>query len=181
MRDNLLFLKHALQEIKTVWSVTESSKYLVKKMIVPIPFCHNNLIVELGAGNGCITQALLKKLEEQSRMISFELHPAFFNKIRHLSSEQCTIVNDNALNILNFVDSQSVDAIVSWLPLANIGTKIKQAIITEVKKSMKEDWLFIQFQYSLYDYKFLKKNFKSVKVQFCALNVPPAFIYICKK
>ena len=159
MRDNLLFLKHALQEIKTVWSVTESSKYLVKKMIVPIPFCHNNLIVELGAGNGCITQALLKKLEEQSRMISFELHPAFFN----------------------FVDSQSVDAIVSWLPLANIGTKVKQAIITEVKKSMKEDWLFIQFQYSLYDYKFLKKNFKSVKVQFCVLNVPPAFIYIYKK
>ncbi len=90
-------------------------------------------------------------------------------------------MNDNALNILNFVDSQSVDVVVSWLPLANIGTKVKQAIITEVKKSMKEDWLFIQFQYSLYDYKFLKKNFKSVKVQFCALNVPPAFIYICKK
>jgi phospholipid N-methyltransferase len=82
-------------------------------MIVPIPFCHNNLIVELGAGNGCITQALLKKLEGQSKMISFELHPAFFNRIRHLSNEQCTIVNDNALNILNFVDSQSVDAIVS--------------------------------------------------------------------
>lgn len=181
MRDNFLFLKHALREIKTIWSVTESSKYLVKKMIVPIPFSHNNLIVELGAGNGCITQALLKKLEGQSKMISFELHPAFFNKIKHLSNERCTIVNDNALNILNFVDSQSADVIVSWLPLANIGTKVKQAIITEVKKSMKEDWLFIQFQYSLYDYKFLKKNFKSVKVQFCALNVPPAFIYICSK
>ncbi|MCA9378096.1 hypothetical protein KC711_04305 [Candidatus Peregrinibacteria bacterium] len=82
-------------------------------MIAPLPFYRDSLIVELGAGNGCITQALLKKLEGRSQMISFELHPIFFKKIKHLSNERCTIIHDNALNILNFVDHQSVDAVVS--------------------------------------------------------------------
>ena len=150
-------------------------------MIAPLHFHNNSLIVELGAGNGCITQALLKKQEGNGKVISFELHPVFFDKIKHLSYEQCTIINDNACNILNFVAPQSADAIVSWLPLANINIEEKQAIIIEAKKSMKEDGLFVQFQYSLYDYKFLKKHFKSVRVQFCPLNVPPAFIYVCKK
>ena len=181
MRDNFLFLKHALREIKTIWSVTESSKYLVRKMIAPLHFHNSSLIVELGAGNGCITQALLKKQEGNGKVISFELHPVFFNKIKHLSNERCTIINDNASNILNFVDFQSADAVVSWLPLANISAEDKHLIMAGVKNSMKEDGLFIQFQYSLYDYKFLKKHFKHVRIHFCLLNLPPAFIYVCKK
>ena len=76
---------------------------------------------------------------------------------------------------------ESVDVVISSLPLANFPFALKRDILQQCYDALKPSGLFIQFQYSLIDYKLLKKKFSSVERKFTPLNIPPAFIYVCRK
>jgi len=180
-KNNLAFLKVALKDIRTTGSVTSSSKYLIKKMVEPIDFKIANTIVEFGAGEGCITREILKKTKASSKILSFELNETLFEHLQIIKDRRLSFINDNVTELGNYVADNSVDAIISGLPLTNIPKAVKQKILAAALISLKPNGLFIQYQYSLLDYKFLKKYFKEVKLDFALLNFPPAFVYICKK
>lgn len=57
----ITLLSEAFKNLKTVGTITFSSKFLVKNIIAPIDFNKARCIVELGAGDGCITKAILEK------------------------------------------------------------------------------------------------------------------------
>ena len=73
-----------------------------------------------------------------------------------------------------------VDYIVSSLPFTVIPKEVKLTIIDKCVKQLKDDGMFIQFQYSLNAKKLLSSNFSQIKIDFSALNFPPAFVYKCK-
>lgn len=178
---NLTFLKVALKDIRTTGSVTSSSKYLIKKMLSPINFKTAKNIVEFGAGEGCITNELLKKVQLDTHILSFELNETLYQHLQSIKNRKITFINDNVLELVNYVNPNSVDVIVSGLPLANIPKSVKTKILSAAIEALRPDGIFIQYQYSLLDYWLLKKHFREVKLDFTPLNIPPAFIYLCKK
>ncbi len=180
-KNNLAFLKVALKDIRTTGSVTSSSKYLIKKMVQPINFKKAKTIIEFGAGEGCITREILNKMQASSEILSFELNETLFDHLQNIKDKRLSFINDNVTQLGNYVAYNSVDAIISGLPLANIPKAVKEKILSAAFVSLKPDGLFIQYQYSLFDYRLLKKYFKEVKLDFSLLNFPPAFVYICKK
>lgn len=180
-KNNLAFLKVALKDIRTTGSVTSSSKYLIKKMVEPIDFKKAKTIIEFGAGEGCITREILNKTQVGSKILSFELNETLFEHLQNIKDRRLSFINDNVTQLGNYMADNSVDAIISGLPLANIPKAVKEKILAAAKISLKPNGLFVQYQYSLFDYWFLKKHFQEVKLNFSLLNFPPAFIYICKK
>ena len=178
---NLTFLKVALRDMRTTGSVTSSSKYLIKKMLEPINFKTAKNIVEFGAGEGCITNELLNKAQLGTHISSFELNETLYNHLQSIKNRKITFINDNVLELGNYVNPHSVDVIVSGLPLANIPKSVKTKILSAAIEALQPDGIFIQYQYSLFDYALLKKHFREVKLDFTPLNFPPAFIYLCKK
>lgn len=178
---NLTFLKVALKDIKTTGSVTSSSKYLIRKMLEPINFRDVKNIVEFGAGEGCITQELVKQAHLGTKILSFELNETLYDHLQSIKDRKISFINDNVTELKKYADSNTIDVIVSGLPLANIPKQIKEKIINAALDALHSDGIFIQYQYSLFDYRLLKKHFKQVKLDFTPLNIPPAFIYICKK
>ena len=76
---------------------------------------------------------------------------------------------------------KKADIIISSLPLANFSEELRNSILEIVHESLNEKGSFIQFQYSLNAFKNLKKLFPVVKLNFTALNFPPAFVYTCSK
>ncbi len=73
------------------------------------------------------------------------------------------------------------DAIISSLPLMAFPTPTVRKIIAEVKKSLKPGGIYVQFQYGLKSKKLLDKHFDDVSIDFTPLNIPPAFVYRCRK
>lgn len=185
MPKKMNFFKEAIKTIKTSGSLIPSSKFLVKRILKNIDFESAELIVEYGAGNGIITDEILNRLKPSAKLICFEINEVFYKELKTINNPQLVVLNTSAEDIeeeiikLNF---SQVCYVVSSLPLAILPYEVSESIIEKSKKLLKKHGKFIQFQYSTKSLKQFKSFFnKKIVVEFEPLNIPPAFLYVCKK
>jgi len=179
------FIKEFWKDKKMIGSMVPSSKYLAAKMLDHIPFKNTKLIIELGPGTGIFTEKIIQKLDVTTQLIVLELNSEFYQELKakicqtnvHIKEASADKIGEIMLE-LGF---EKADIIISSLPLANFSAKLRNSILEVVKESLNENGSFIQFQYSLNAYKNLKQLFPVVKLNFTALNFPPAFVYTCSK
>lgn len=183
--DSINFFKEAIKDIRTSGTIFPSSRFLTRKIVNTIDFSTAKVIVEFGPGNGIITKQILKKLQPQTKLIVFEINDSFFDILAKINHPQLHLEKTSAediVNVLTKYDLSHADYIVSSLPLTNIPNEIGERILRNSYDAMKENSVFVQYQYSLTYYKKLKTIFKdNVALAFEPLNIPPAFIYIAKK
>ena len=170
-----------MEDMKTTGSIASSSRFLVSKLTERIDFANAKTIVELGAGNGSITHALLNLMKNDACLYSFEINDNFLPGLRNIVDHKLILINDSAANLHNHVHDGSVDVVVSSLPLTNMSEQLKKEIIEAAKIGLKKGGQFLQYQYSLSEYSWIKSHFSKVDLDFTPLNIPPAFIYICHK
>ena len=176
-----VFLSEFIKQKKTVGAITPSSKFLMKKMLSKVDFSKDILIVEIGPGTGVFTQEILSRMTLNSRLISFEINDIFYSQLQaKFSDPRLILINDSAENIKKYI-KEKADAVISSLPLAVIPIRIKLNILNEVLAILSDESYFVQFQYSTNAKKLLEHKFNFVDINFTALNVPPAFIFYCKK
>ncbi|MBW7867539.1 MAG: methyltransferase [Brumimicrobium sp.] len=179
------FLKEFLKDSKTVGSVRPSSPALTKTMLNHINFNSAKIIVEFGPGTGVFTRKVIENLKSDTAFFVFELHKPFFDLLQEEFSEFSNVhlINDSALNIGKYITEteDSVDVIISSLPLSNIDNHIANQILLISKQIIKPEGKFLQYQYSLNYRKRLKRIFKEVTTEFTLNNLPPAFVYSCTK
>lgn len=185
MLNRIKFFQEALKNIKTLGTVTPSSRFLSKKMLRKIDFANADVIVELGPGNGAITKFILENLSSKTKLICFEINDNFYNQLEELNHPQLIVLKASAEKIekeLKKLNINKVDYIISSLPLTIIPEEISDEILEKSFKILIKNGTFIQYQYSLTYFKKLKKVFKeAISLEFEPLNIPPAFIYRCKK
>ncbi|QCX39646.1 methyltransferase domain-containing protein [Aureibaculum algae] len=184
MKTKKAFIKEAIKNIKVSGTVAPSSKYLINKMLKEVDFTKTNVIVEYGSGNGNFTKELLKKLNKDSKLISFEINEKFYEHLKTFKDSRLTVLNESCENIKSVCEKlniSNIDYFVSSLPLTNIPDNVTKKILDESYAQLKDDGCFLQYQYSLTYYKKFKKIYSNVDLEFEIRNIPPAFIYKCKK
>ncbi|MEQ6123528.1 rRNA adenine N-6-methyltransferase family protein [Pseudotenacibaculum sp. MALMAid0570] len=185
MTNRYNFFKIAIKNIKTSGTITPSSRFLAKKMLRKIDFSKAEIIVELGPGNGKITKKILSKLNSKAKLICFEINDHFYNELKKIEHSQLIVLNKSAETVKEELEKLGYSKschIVSSLPLTNIPDAISQSILHNSYASLEENGTFVQYQYTPTYFKKLKKVFhKGMTLDFEVLNVPPAFIYRCKK
>lgn len=179
------FFKVAVKSMKTSGTVMPSSRFLAQKMLKDIDFSSCKVLVELGPGNGVITNQILKNLHPDSHLICFEVNDAFYQNLKKIGHPQLTVLKVSAEQIeieMKKLGFAKACHIVSSLPLTIIPSTVSNAILKNAINSLNENGTFIQYQYSLTYYKKLKAVFnKKISLDFELLNFPPAFVYRCKK
>lgn len=176
-----LFTYQAIKNLKQTGSLFSSSKILARKISSSLPIDNDLKVLEFGAGNGIITKHILQQVTRNSQLDSFEINPTFLEKLKAINDNRLTIYNTCVSTITEQYDEASIDYIISSLPLANFKKPFKIELLHNIKTVLKTDGIFIQYQYSPYDYKLLKSNFKDLSLNFCFKNIPPAIIYTCNK
>lgn len=165
--------------------MTPSSRFLAAKMLNHIPIKEAKVVVELGPGTGVFTEKILKMLGQNTQFIVIELNDDFFNslqsKLHHPNLHLRHGSADQIGKYLKELGFEKADLIISSLPLANFPSELRKNVIETAKNCLDDQGKFVQFQYSLQSLKTLKRNFHSVKVDFTAFNLPPAFVYTCSK
>ncbi|HZG15504.1 MAG TPA: methyltransferase [Candidatus Bathyarchaeia archaeon] len=177
-----VFLKRFLSEPGRVGSIAPSSRFLCKEIMKQVPWHTAKTIVELGPGTGVFTKAILRNKRPDARFIAIERDAQF----RELLAKRfpSIIVKNEALDLNGYLEElqiAQVDAIISGLPFAVFPKDLRDGILREVHKALAPGGLFITFQYSLQLHTELQQRFSKVDIGFTALNIPPAFIYICHK
>lgn len=178
------FLKQFWKD-KSVGAMTPSSKFLGEKMIENVDFKKSKVIVELGPGTGVFTDQIISKMEKDAILFVFELNEEFYSHLaKRINDERVHIIHDTAEKIEEYLQKEGLsnaDVIISSLPLAMFSKELRSSVLSASKNALKEDGIYIQFQYSLQAKSLLKKVFKNVTIRFTPLNFPPAFIYTCSK
>lgn len=179
------FLKESIKNIDTAGTLMPSSRFLVSRLLAPINFSEAKVIVEFGPGNGKITKEILKQLQPNAILISIEINENFYNSLLKINNSKFKVIISSAENVqevLNNHGFEKADYIISSLPLTNIPKRVSHSILENAYNALKVGGMFIQYQYSLTYFKTLKSIFKGhLKLSFEALNIPPAFVYKCKK
>ena len=173
-----------IKNIKTTGTITPSSKALIKELLGPIDFSSASCIVELGPGNGCVTRALLKRMRPDCVLVCLEVNDDFVVQLSALNDPRLHVYKACASSlrqILDPLDIDEVDHVVSSLPLALIDNDVVGNILSSVSTNLREGGRFLQYQYSLKNYGDVKPIFKHVKLRFTLRNMPPAFVYECTK
>ena len=183
MKKKYDFFSKFLKQGNNIGAITPSSKFLVKKMIEPVDFNQAKIIVEFGPGTGVITLEILKKMNEYTKLILFEINNEFAEELKKIPDTRMEMIKDDAENIQMHLKKRglgNVDYVISSIPLAMIPKKTEYAILNSVKKNLNPNGAFIQFQYSLASLKKFKEVFDEVKIDFTSMNVPPAWIFTCR-
>ncbi|NGQ97403.1 methyltransferase [Brevibacillus sp. SYP-B805] len=182
MTDMIVFLKRFLSEPGRVGSVAPSSRFLCKEMMKRVPWHAARTIVELGPGTGAFTGAILRKKRPDAIFFVIERDLQFRKLLE--SRFPGLIVKREAMQLNSYLAEmklEQVDAIISGLPFAIFSPELRTAILDEVVKALAPGGVFVTFQYSLQLHDELQQRFSTVEIGFTALNIPPAFIYMCRK
>ncbi len=178
------FFKESIKNLRTVGTLTRSSKSLCKAMIKHVDFKTANVIVELGAGDGVITKHILKKMKKDAKLLSFEVNAEFCKQLRAINDPRLVVVEDSAEYLERYMKENNwseIDAVISAIPFVALPDELGLMIIGECKRFLKKGGLFIQVHYSLLAKKLYQKVFGNVDVNFAPLNIPPAFVLVSEK
>lgn len=178
----LLFIKNSLKDFRRIGAVSPSSRFLARRMARAGLSRGAKNVAELGAGTGVITREILKKLPEDGHLSVFEANNEFVDYLeREVQHSRIRLYRSDAREIAEVMGEKTVDAVISGLPLGNLGRRASEKILFQIARALKPDGVFVQFQYSLISYRVIKRHFAGVKILFEPRNIWPAFIYVCRK
>lgn len=142
--DLRLFLGQLFRKPHQVVALAPSSEDLAREMAVPAKGV-TGPVIELGAGTGKITRALLDAGIHAGDLHSLEMNPDF---VDYLSANfpGVHVLNRNAQDIAD-LGAENVGAVVSGLPLLSMPLEVQRNIVGGAFKVLKPGGAYIQFTY----------------------------------
>jgi phosphatidylethanolamine/phosphatidyl-N-methylethanolamine N-methyltransferase len=168
--------------------IIPSQRFLVAKMIAPVPETYRGQVVELGAGNGALTLRLAARCPE-ARILACEINPVLARDHRHNLAAaglngRVELSEGPAADLLSELGkggAEKPDFIISGIPLGNLGREKALALIHTIHQTLGEGGMYIQFQHSLLDRKKIRTRFPNVRTVPAFLNFPPAVVYYARR
>ena len=148
-RATWLFLRSLLRDPRAVGAVSPSSPGLSQLMASGVSCC-NSHVLEIGAGTGSITKALLRRGLSPDRLIVVERDPLLASYLRERFPKVRVRCADalQASAILAREAITKVNAVVSSLPLRNFSPREKLATMRALLKILTPGGQLIQFTYA---------------------------------
>lgn len=163
-----------------VGAAVPSSRALARRLAACIPRKPPGYVVELGAGTGAVTQALLDHGVPAERLIPVELSRPM---VRHLRQRfpQLNVLAGDASQLSRLLFRQlelapgSISHIVSSLPLRSLPKDLVQRIAAEIALVLPPTGRFIQYTYDLRrDTHDALADFTRTRTSIVWFNLPPA-------
>ena len=174
------FWKSWFKDPKLIGAVAPSGRALAKLMATGL--APGARVIELGAGTGTVTEALLETGVRQEDLYLLERNEAFF-EILSRRFPRSPLVAADALDLRErFADQLGTfDFVVSGLPLLLFEPAQKAQLFEQIFAVLKPTGAYQQFTYG-WRVPIDRENRERLKLKrkllgWAALNIPPAFVY----
>ncbi|GAA4260896.1 class I SAM-dependent methyltransferase [Dactylosporangium darangshiense] len=186
------FLHEFLRDPFTVAAVTPSGRSLSEAVTMTVPGAGEPLVVELGPGTGAFTAAIQARLAGRGRHVAIELNARFAGRLAaRYPGVDVTVADARDLrDILAQRGHRRADVIVSGLPWAAFAPGRQDDLLDAVTGSLAPDGSFTTFAYTHTRWapparrlrRTLRARFEEVvRSRTVWANVPPAFVYYCRR
>ncbi len=142
--DFALFMRQLFRKPHQVVALAPSSKELCAEMVAELDPAKGP-VIELGAGTGNITRAILDAGIAPEDCHSIEMNPDFCDRLRS---------NFPGLNVYQMsagdcgeLPVENVQAVVSGLPLLSMPTQLQRDILTGFTQKVQPGGAYVQFTY----------------------------------
>ena len=193
---SLAFLKTLIKAPLTMGMICPSSPFLAKKLAHQIPDSiilklqnqqkiqskknvdeeQQGYIIELGAGTGAVTKALLQQGIPPTRLLVFKQSTTMTSLLIQ-RFPGIRIIQDDAANMANYLPNNAyIAAIVSSLPFVSLPISVSENIIGAIQENLGKS-PFIQYTYALNKKTLLEEQGFIVTAKHTVwLNLPPAHV-----
>lgn len=188
----LELLKHFIKNPGMTGTVFPSSAQLAQTVISLAGLNSAGSVVELGPGSGAFTAQILKEIRQDTKFFAIELNKDIYKSFTAKFPGVKTY-NESASELKDILVEEklfSVDVIISGLPWASFSTRLQNDIMKAISESLSDGGIFATYAYiqgflmpGAYRLRTLLKKYfsevKTSKIVWC--NIPPAFVYGCRK
>lgn len=183
--DEVRFIRSWIEKPLAIGAVTPSSRALARTMAGYVNPATPGPVVELGPGTGPITEALVNRGIDESRLILVEFNPTFCHLLR-TRYPQAKVVQGDAYNLTPLLHHLLADhraaAVVSGLPLFTKPLKDRLKLIRQAFPLMAPGAPFVQFTYAAIPP--IPKGLVGVSAEPSEriwMNMPPARVWVYRK
>jgi len=181
------FIAAAMRAPFKIGGFLPSSKALARAMASGVDLHKPGAVVELGAGTGVVTHALLQAGVKPDNLVVIErdekLHALISNHFSHLN-----ILCADAIEldkVLAGIGVTRVSAVVSSLPFLVMPKEVRNAIQQQMAKVIGQDGVIIQFTYGpkspITITQMRKNHLHGKRHKLVVANVPPAHVWVYKR
>jgi phosphatidylethanolamine/phosphatidyl-N-methylethanolamine N-methyltransferase len=146
------FVKQFIRNPRAIGAAFPSSRKLANKLASFVSEKPEGLVVELGAGTGSVTAALLERGIDRERIVVIERSVELCELLKKRFPE-LTIIHGDARFLKDLLSThlknQRIDSIVSCLPLRSLPKDVVLAIEAQINQLVCPKGRFIQFTYDL--------------------------------
>jgi phospholipid N-methyltransferase len=181
-----LMMRAFLTQGKKIASFAPSSRFMARKILDGIDWSAARTIVELGAGTGPITAAMVKAARPDTRLIVIELDPTLCGRLRDRfrGTPNVDVVLGDATKFGELLAARGiphVDHVLSGLPLPSFPAEARDKILEVSAKTIAPGGTFRQLTVMpLIYYKLYRRYFDDVRFRFVPFNLPPGGVYVCR-
>jgi phospholipid N-methyltransferase len=179
--EGALFIKEFIKSPRTIGAIYPSSRRLAKRMAKEVVVNENDIVIELGAGTGRVTKALLKHGISPRQLVVIERSPKLADTLRKKFSLVSVIEGNaaNLLDLLNEYDQSHIRYIISSLPFRSLLPTITNAVMQQITQLLGSNIKLVQFTYSLRSKQpNYFADFKLLKSSIVWSNIPPARVNV---
>ncbi|ODB92273.1 hypothetical protein A3194_07720 [Candidatus Thiodiazotropha endoloripes] len=180
------FISAWIRNPRQVGALFPSSGCLAQAMATQVSSM-NGLTIELGAGTGAVTSALLNLGLNPKRLVVVEKDQILADKLISQFPSLSILAGDatRLQQLLKQKDLGLADSVVSSLPLLNMRTHTRIRVLTAIFNSLSDDGKLIQYTYSPAPPipKQLARSMQLVgfRIDRILWNLPPAHVWVYQR
>jgi len=182
--DGAAFLRSWIEKPISMGAVTPSGKMLARAMARYVDPEIRGPVIELGSGTGAVTEALVARGIEPSRLVLVEFNPSFCRLLRR-RYPAATVIQGDAYRIQHLLGGllrEPATAVVSGLPLQTKPFKRRLRLMEEAFSLMAPGAPLVQFTYAMVTPIPMRPADVSAEAsELIWLNVPPARVWVYRK
>jgi phospholipid N-methyltransferase len=186
------FFKVFLRAPALTSAIIPSSPWLAKRMVADIGLAQAKVVVEIGPGTGAFTRAIQKGISPSAFYLAVEIDKVFANHLKR-QFPGLNVVNDSAERLdrhLQDFGHAAADCVLSGLPWAGFNADEQQRLLGAVIRTLKPGGMMTTYAFNHVAWrsrarafrKLLESSFSEVTTTRTEWrNLPPAFVYRCRK
>jgi phospholipid N-methyltransferase len=181
--DASLYIQKFATRGRTFASVAPSSRSMAKVASAYVDPAVQQDLLELGAGTGSVTSAIVQRMHAESRLVAIEIEPDLADLVRQRNPRAVVVQGCAGEASARLVEHgmTRLDAVISGLAFPSLPAAVCRAVLACYRDHAKPDAVYSQLTVSPWVFLPLyKRLFEDVRFAPAMWNVPPGGIYHCR-
>jgi phospholipid N-methyltransferase len=181
-----IFFRQWLSRPLSTAAFSPSSRFLNRRMVRAIP-PGTRRVIELGAGTGALTRALLQHGIAVDDLLAIEFNPSLHRYLSRRFPGLAVVRGDargmeHMAEVASFACKAPVQAVVSGLGLLSMSREAQHSILASAFALMPQEGAFVQFTYGpvtpVASEVMRRLGLRAQRHGFALCNLPPASVYV---